>query len=193
MTARNDTVRAFVALPCPPAIREAIEADLPGWHRLGGRIRWSPPERIHLTLRFLGDSRSDQLAEVRRGLRGIADDVEPLEVRPTEVGAFPHWRRPRVVWLGLDGGEALTELAGAVEAVVRSAGFEADDRDFRPHLTLARVKGRRGVKRVIRAVRGWRPETGSEIVDEMILFESELRPEGARHTPIGRFRLGGER
>lgn len=193
MTARSDTVRAFVALPCPPAIRAAIAAELPDWRELGGRIRWTPAERIHLTLRFLGDSSPVQIAEVRRGLRGIGDEIEPLEVRPTEVGAFPRWRRPRVIWLGLDGGEALTGLAGAVEAVARSAGFEADDRDFRPHLTLARVKGRRGVKKVARELRGWRPETGSEIVDEMILFESELRHDGARHTPIERVRLGGER
>lgn len=191
MTARSDTVRGFVALPCPTGILEAIEDALPEWRDLGGRVRWTPPERVHLTLRFLGESAPDQIAAVRRGLRGIAEETDPLEVRPTEVGAFPHWRRPRVVWLGMDGGEPLSRLADRVEEVALSAGFEADDRDFRPHLTLARVKGRRGVKRVVRAVRAWRSPEEPEIVDEMILFESELRSDGALHVPIERFPLGG--
>lgn len=192
MPAREETVRAFVALPCPDRLRTAIGEALPGWRELGGRLRWTPPERIHLTLRFLGDSTPDEIAAVREGLRAVATRAETLEIRPDEVGAFPHWGRPRVVWLGLDGGDALAELAEAVEEVARAAGFEPDERDFRPHLTLARVKGRRGLERVVRAVRGWRPETGSEIVSGMILYESELAPEGARHTPIERFRLGGE-
>jgi len=190
MPGRDDTVRAFVALPCPPELRRAIASELEEWRGLGGGVRWTPPERIHLTLRFLGDSTPDEIEEVAGDLRGISARTGPLEVVPDGIGAFPGWKRPRVVWLGLDGGEWLERLAEAVEEAVRAAGFDPEERPFHPHLTLARIKGR-GAGRAIRAVRGWRPGTGREIVDEIVVYRSDLRPDGPRYTPIERFRLEG--
>ena len=187
-------MRAFVALPCPPRLRAALVEALDGWRRTQAAVRWAIPEQIHLTLRFLGDDAdSDRLGRLDAGLARVAENSEPLAVRPGPTGAFPGWRRPRVLWLGLEDDGALAGLARSVEAAVREAGFPADDRPFTPHLTLGRVKGRRGLNEVVGELRDWRAETGEEALEELIVYRSRLGPGGARHEPIGRHCLGRER
>ncbi|MGH7564612.1 MAG: 2'-5' RNA ligase family protein, partial [Gemmatimonadota bacterium] len=98
--------------------------------------------------------------------------------------------RPRVVWHELADHGALADLAGRVETAVREAGFPAEDRAFRPHLTLGRVKAPRGLDTVLDDLRAWRPETGLETLGVLIVYKSEIGPGGARHEAIGRHRLG---
>ena len=186
-------MRAFVALPSPPRLRAALGEALEGWRRSGAAVRWSRPEQIHLTLRFLGDDADpDRLARLDAALGLAAAGVPPLGVRPGPTGAFPGWGRPRVLWLGLENGDALGRLAAAVEEAAREAGFTAGERPFTPHLTLGRARGRVVEAAVLEAVRGWRPDTGEETLEELILYRSEIGPAGARHEALARHPLSGE-
>ena len=185
-------MRAFVALPCPPKLRAALHEVLTGWRRMRAPIRWSATEQIHLTLRFLGDDVDrDRLGRLDAGLARAAAAGAPLAVRPGATGAFPGWRRPRVLWLGLEDRGGLADLARRVEAAAREAGFPADERPFTAHLTLGRVKAQRGLDEIVGELRAWRPDTGEETLDELILYRSQLGPGGARHEPVKRHRLGG--
>lgn len=189
----DDPVRSFVALPCPPGLNGEIEAALCDWRRLDAAVKWADPSKLHLTLRFLGEASPEKLRALHRRLRESAAASAPILYCTGPTGAFPGWNRPRVLWLGLEDSGSLGRLAESVESAARAAGFESEERPFRPHLTLGRVKGRRGVRGAVETIRSWRPETAPEEVGEAILYRSELTPDGAIHSAMARYELGGER
>jgi 2'-5' RNA ligase len=183
-------VRLFLAAELPEAIRiglagaqRDLKTNCPGW-------RWVRPEGIHLTLRFLGEVPPGEDALQREGWRRAASSCRPTSIRIGGAGVFPSVRRPRVLWVGvteIGPGGRLEALSDAMECAARKAGFRPETRRFRPHLTLARV------------ARGGRPsapdhesvgEIGVVEISEVVLFRSELRPEGARYTALDRFPLG---
>lgn len=180
----RDTVRAFVALELPAGLRSAIErlsAELRP--RLAG-LRWVRPEGVHLTLRFLGDASPSQVERLRESLGPAAARCPRTEVAVGDLGLFPERGSPRVLWLGLELPEPIKALQAACEAAAVEAGFPAEPRPFRPHLTLGRWRDR--------APRPELPpvQLGAAGLETLVLFRSELRPEGAVHTPLERFALG---
>jgi 2'-5' RNA ligase len=191
MVTSADRVRSFVALPCPSQLRASIARAFETWTVSSEGVRWVDPGNSHLTLKFLGDASTDQLDRLDERLRAIAASVGPVEVHAGETGAFPNWKHPRVLWLGLVGAEPIVTLAETIEVAAREVGFEPERRSFSPHLTLARVKRPRSARRVARVVRGWRPSIGVEVVSEIVLYRSDLCSDGARHTPLARYELSG--
>ena len=180
-------MRLFLAAPLTEearhvlsrGIREAVPHGLPG--------RVVRPENWHLTLRFLGDV--DELAVDR--LLANLDEAElgdPLSIRWGGLGAFPRASRATVLWLGVErGSEELTRLAGLAEAAVVSAGFDSEDRPFRAHLTLSRIRPPRDVSDLIGQVR---PFGLVMPVDRIVLYRSHLGRGGARYEELEGFRLG---
>lgn len=183
-------VRSFVALPCPPGLRVAVSAALAAWRGLGGEVAWSDPATAHLTLRFLGDADPTRLERLHERLPEVARSSEAIRASPSATGAFPSWGRPRVLWLGMESGGAIERLAGAVEAAVRQAGFEREERRFTAHLTLGRVRGTRGIRRTADAVRRWEPREEAEAIPDLVLYRSYLGAGGARHVALARYPIG---
>jgi 2'-5' RNA ligase len=178
------SVRAFVALELDAGLREAVgELQARLRPRLGG-IRLARPEGIHLTLRFLGDTSPAQVETLRPRLAAAALGCPACEARARGIGTFPERGRPRILWLGLEVPPSVLELQEACERAARAAGFEREERPFRAHLTLGRWRER--------ASRPELPpvELGPTRLDTLVLFRSELRPDGAVYTPLGRFALG---
>lgn len=184
-------VRSFVAIPCPPGLREAIASALSRWSSIDAAVKWTDPGKLHLTLRFLGDAPPERLRELHRGLRESVGAAGPIRLAPSSTGAFPGWGRPRVLWLGFEESARLARLAEASEADARAAGFEPEERPFHPHLTVGRVKAGRGIRRVVEVLRGWSPGVEPEMADEIVLYRSELSSEGPRYTAMARYPLGG--
>jgi 2'-5' RNA ligase len=181
----DEPVRSFVALECEPGLQDALR-DLQARLRPHlGEARLMRPERIHLTLRFLGPSSPARLERLRPELAAAAAACPPCEARVRGVGTFPDRGSPRVLWLGIELPEALVALQGACERAARSAGFEPEPRGFRAHLTLGRWRER--------ASRPELPEVdlGQTRLETLTLFRSELRPDGAVYTPLARFPLAG--
>jgi 2'-5' RNA ligase len=181
-------VRAFVALPCPPDLRAAVARKIGDWRALGADVAWVDPAAAHVTLRFLGNADPAALDRLAGLLAEAAAAADAVHARPGATGAFPGWRHARVLWLALESGGRVERLAAAVEAAARAAGFEAEERRFRAHLTLGRVRGR-GAGDAAAAVREWRPGGGEEPIPEMVLYRSDLGPRGARHTALARFTI----
>ena len=182
------TIRTFIAIDLPPDVKAAL-ADVAatlGERVPRGTVRWVRPEQMHLTLRFLGDTPTGKLPTLADALDTLAANQAPFALRLTDVGCFPNARRPRVVWVGLGGEEAkLLALVAALEAALRPLGWPPEDRPFRAHLTLGRVKDERAAQGV-----DWSAAVPAldVPVTAVHLIESQLRPEGSvytvRHTSV---------
>ncbi len=178
-------VRAFVALTLDAALRARVVEVIGDLRPRVPDLRWLAPETIHLTLRFLGDSRPEALAVLEPLLAAAAARCPPSVAPTTGLGMFPERGSPHVLWLGLALPRPVLELQAECERAAVAAGFPREDRPFRPHLTLGRWRDR-----------ARRPELpaldlGAAALDRLVLFRSELRPSGAVHTPIATCALGG--
>jgi 2'-5' RNA ligase len=194
--ARDAAIRSFIAIELEDATRRAIAAAIrelrngPG----GDHIRWVRPETLHVTLRFLGDIDPARVPALTAALRAEAAGVSPFALTLGELGAFPSLRRPQVLFFRAGPQQPLAVLASAVERAVVQAGFAAETRPFRPHLTLGRA--RRGKHVPVTAP--VTPPGDSRVVDEIVLFHSQLALSGtdtatgtgATHTPLDRIALG---
>jgi len=135
-------VRTFVAVFPTPAIREALfraARDLPA----SKAFRLIGPEKLHLTLKFLGNVAKDDLSRVAQALELLRERHEPFEVSISGFGAFPSERKARILWTGVgEGSEPLRAVALSVEDLLEPAGFGREQRPYVPHLTLGRARGR---------------------------------------------------
>ena len=168
--------RTFVALALPPAQRALLAGYLERCAALAPGFRWVPAESLHLTLRFLGTVEEPVLRAVAAQLAEIRQ--APFDARVGGLGTFGG-RRATVAWLGLpEGGEEAATLAAACEEACRRAGLEPEERRFRPHLTLARARDRRGEPLPDLPAP---PELPAWEVTELVLFESRL---GGGRPPV---------
>jgi 2'-5' RNA ligase len=179
-------MRLFLAIPLTEEARHAVvhhlKSHLP--HPLPGRpVR---PELWHLTLRFLGEV--DE-AEADRVVHEVdaADRGPAFALRWGGLGAFPRPRRANVLWLGVDQGEREAQrLAAVVEEAAEGAGFPPEDRPFRSHLTLSRIRPDQDVTPILDAV----PPVGLAMpVDRVALYRSHLGPGGPRYEEMEAFPL----
>ena len=182
------TARLFVALPLPEAIRAlAAELMVPP---AGRDVRWTPPEQLHVTLRFLGDTPVEKIAPLAERLATVR--VEPFLLPLEDVGAFPSKSPPRVLWLGLGAGHPrLHQLRQQIDDLTIAAGLAADLRTFHPHITLARCPPTpAGASAAARWLKQHRDYAGPPFrVTTFALCASELRPGGAVHRTIRQFAL----
>jgi len=178
-------VRAFIALELEDRLRAALGELQQRLHPALGAIKLVRPEGIHLTLRFLGPTRPDQIAALAAPLAAAARACPPFAARVSGVGMFPERGSPRVLWLGIELPPAALELQRACERAARDLGFEREPRRFRAHLTLGRWRER--------APRPELPDCdlGETRLERLVLFESELQKGGAVYTPLRRLALGG--
>ena len=194
-----ETIRAFIAIPLPePVLDELVTLG----HRLERRVpsrsvRWVRPEGIHLTLKFLGDTPTNKLPEIKRALTAVARHAPPCTFTVGGLGCFPNPRRPRVVWVGVQEPTGrLAALQDAIEEVMAPLGYAPEGRGFTAHLTLGRIRrGTSGgdVAQVGQVVT--KTEVGSlgEVsAAHFSLIRSVLKPTGAEYTPLEEFLLHGE-
>jgi 2'-5' RNA ligase len=189
--ARDDEtrIRAFFAIELHGAARRAAGRRLEALRRRpgGDRIRWVREENLHVTLRFLGDIGTAEVPALLREVAREAAGTAPFAVRLGGVRLFPSARRPRVVALEVLPPEPLSALALAVERGVVAAGQAPEQRPFRSHLTLGRLRPGGPPPDVTVPDT---PDAETLGVTEVVLFQSELHRNGSRYTAVGRVPLG---
>ena len=132
-------MRAFIAIDLPEPLHAALAEAQQVFRSACRDARWTRPEGIHLTLKFLGEISDAQTKQVVEALAQIGP-FEPFSVEVKGFGFFPQAQRPRVFWAGVAAPPALAELAARVESHMEKIGFAREDRAFSPHLTLARFQ-----------------------------------------------------
>ena len=189
MPEQEESVRAFIAIELPPAVREEI-ARVQREARAGGFnfVKWVEAGSIHLTLKFLGSVPARQVADIVRALERAAGRRAPFRLAVAGAGLFPGASAPRVAWLGLEGDlDALRDLQESVEENVAPLGYPTERRRFAPHLTLARL--REGASPVERrrfgeALLALKSRSVEIRVGAIALMQSRLSPLGARYSRL---------
>lgn len=184
-----EQVRSFVAIELPEGLKQELDElvarlsqGLPG-------IRWVDPHSIHLTLKFLGNVRSDRLDDITRALGQAVRGVAPLRLSVGGLSVFPNARRARVAWVGVSGAtEQLQRLQRQVEVALAPLGFPEESRPFTPHLTLARIRDQAPLEvrqRLTQLLDGTTFTAAHLIeVDAIHLMRSQLTRQGALYSRI---------
>jgi 2'-5' RNA ligase len=193
--------RLFIAVPLPEtavtAIRDLVERVQGEVEANAGgprsAVRWVRLDGLHLTLRFIGPTPRERVATVASAVEAAVAGVAPVNVAIGGAGAFPSPARPRTLWLGVTaGGEALEVLARRLNRELGDAVGGADDRAFRPHLTLGRADGRREGPLAARRLAARAGDLDVRFVaDRIVLFESITGGGPARYVPLHEARLAG--
>jgi RNA 2',3'-cyclic 3'-phosphodiesterase len=171
----------------PESIRATLRRKQSAFRSVSPGARWTQPEGIHLTLKFLGEISDGKVREVSERLRKLGP-FEPFAIRVTGLGFFPDGRRPRVFWVGIEESPSLLRLAEQVDKAMETIGFAREERAFRPHLTLARFREPQTQPALQRAIsQPNEQDLGSFKVSEFFLFESKLSPHGAEYRKVERF------
>ena len=179
-------MRLFFALPLPPDLKEKLRPTLEAARKVSGDgVGFTKLEQLHFTLAFLGEQPGPEKAlAAGESLR----EVPGFELVLSGVGAFPSTMRPRVLWVGVTGGAAeLIAVAERLRAALAQQGFAVEERKFRPHLTLGRVRpqGERGAQRALATIPPG--ELARCTADEACLMQSVLGKGGATHTVLRAF------
>jgi 2'-5' RNA ligase len=187
-------IRAFLAIDPPEEIfSEIINIQERLRKAIQGDIRWVRPEGIHLTLKFFGYVYESDIANISHVVKNNVAKTKALMLNVRSVGAFPSVTRPRVLWLGIDGDtETLINLQMEIDAGLQDYGFKKEDRPFRPHLTLARIKEYKGLTGLAETVKKNEDYiAGSFTAGGLTLFKSDLKPTGAIYTKLDYFPFPG--
>ena len=148
------------------------------------KVTWVPADRLHLTIRFIGEVDDQRAAAVCEALRPPLA-VDRFELALANAGAFPKGGSPRVLWIGVTAGrDALLAIEREVTSRLTPLGIEEEDRAYSPHLTLARVRESAGL-RTARLLEGLTDrEIGTVRVDAITLFQSKLSPTGPMYMSL---------
>lgn len=187
-------IRAFIAIELPQAARRAL-SDLQD-HLKQERltVRWVRPEGIHLTLKFLGDIPAEQVDTIGQAVDNAIRGYHALKLAIQGLGVFPRVRKARVIWAGLTGETAaLFDLQAAVEEALETVGFPRERRRFKAHLTLGRFKKSPPPPELVALLEQHSDYPPCELpLSRVVLYRSELRPQGARYTPLLTAPLGSD-
>jgi|SRR5215471_3278005 len=179
-------MRLFTALDLPPAVVDSVD-ELLRRLRPTARVRWSPAENLHITIKFIGEFPEARIAELNQALAGVPRRAA-IPVRIRRVGFFPNARNPNSFWCGVESPE-LETLAADVDRAI-SALIVSRETGFTPHLTLARSRKRGDMAR-LREVSAELPslEFGQFEAGSFFLYQSRPTADGSVYTKLAEFSL----
>lgn len=185
-------MRLFAAIDIEPAVRERLgkaqERLKEQLHLSGHQVKWVDPEQIHLTLKFLGEVRDDQITRVCDTLRRTAAQYASFDIEVRGLGVFG--RPARVVWAGISDCPPLFQLQKDLEREFEKLGWDRENRAFEGHLTVCRVKNASAGDKLEKAVAGCEQEVfGPVTAGEVVLYQSILGSGGPSYTVVSRASL----
>ena len=187
-------IRAFLAIEPPEDILRKISGLQEKLKReISGRISWTRPHGQHLTLKFCGDISAEDVKNICAVVQKHTASEASLNLKIEKLGVFPAARRPRVLWCGTTGDvEKLFALQKKMDGDFAKIGFPAEDRPFRAHLTLARIKDLRELTGISEALTKYSSFTaGGFVCRNLALFQSNLSAQGAIYTKLEMFSFSG--
>ena len=186
------TLRLFIAIEIPSEIKAQFVSLIRELKSTDADVRWDSPEKLHITLKFLGDTREEQLPEINLKLGQIAAQFAPFVLRYSGIGCFPNNKEPRIIWGGVeDLQNAISPIVESIELSMSILGFEREKRKFHPHVTIGRIKSQRNIRGLLRTMESTTLESHTTNVSHLILVRSTLKPAGSEYSTIRTFQLSG--
>lgn len=176
------TMRVFIAIDVE--VNERIHQLYQALSNTGAKLKMVEPENMHLTLKFLGEVDEQTVERVKEQMRDAVADISPYTAALQGVGVFPGRQHIKVVWIGFqDRGETVA-LSKNIDEHLFTLGFKKE-RNFHPHVTIARMKSREGKDEVIRVVEAHEhTEFGNVMCDRITLKHSVLTPKGPIYSDV---------
>ena len=157
----------------------------------GAHLKFVDLSHIHMTLKFLGDTKEEHVPKIRAVLEEGLKNMEPFKIELRGCGAFPSLNYIQVIWIGALNAEMLGKIAFYLEDELEPLGYRREKRGFSPHITIARVKSARNMEQVKKLLREKCEESfGEQIIDSVKLKKSELTPRGPIYTTVEEVKLG---
>lgn len=177
-------MRIFIAARIPKEIRLEIKIYIDQIKpRLEG-VRWEHDDRYHITLKFLGETDSSKLSDIEKVLRELVKDYSPFRLSISGLEALPNFKNPRVIVIELDKNDDLFKFQSEIEGSLYRIGFAKEERPFKSHITVGRVKLRPRISGILNS-----PDKITFTVSEIAIINSVLGKEGSRYNDISIFRL----
>ena len=176
----------------PEETREEIGRFQSKLKKSGADVNWVKTDRMHLTLKFLGDTEENRLPTLIEALNRIAQGHPCFAFSLDGVGAFPKMEHPRILWIGIqEGREALVSWAQKIEEGCGELGFPAEERPFSAHLTVGRIRSAKNLPDLVEKLQTAQFRSSHPIpIDRVILFQSVLGPHGPTYIPLAQIPLG---
>lgn len=153
-------------------------------------IKWVDPVNIHITLAFLGDTEEKRIKTLANMLKESCSGFQGFDFLLAGTGVFKNYRDPRVIWVGIKSQEKLSQLYDKIVKGLNKAGFGIEERQFRPHLTLGRIKSVKDTENLKKVLEKYRDIEFQKVeVKEVILFESILMQTGPIYKPLAKYQL----
>ena len=172
-------MRLFIAIPLPQQIEELLGKIILSLKQTRANVKWVASNNIHLTLKFLGETDEKKVPHIIEDIKRAGSSCKAVNSRLEGLGGFPNLRKPRVIWAGLsEGVDTLAKIAGDIENGMEKLGFEKENRPFKSHLTLGRVKDNFGMAELAKAIENYKLQPENFVLDKIVLFKSTLTPRG---------------
>lgn len=184
--------RIFCAAELPDHVRAQLQDHIQRLRKNFSDVAasWSRVENIHLTLKFFGNVELNKLPAISAAASRTVKEFSAFQISIGNTGVFPRPSRVQVLWIGVnDPSEKLSALQKLFEEECAAVGFAKEDRAFRPHLTIARIRKPEGARRLADTHLKMQFESIPVTLTELIVFRSELSPKGSKYTPISRHQL----
>lgn len=183
----SETWRLFCAVELPEEVRRQLEEHILKLRKAVPDVAasWSRVESIHLTLKFFGNVAVDRIPAISAAASRTVQEFAAFPIGICDTGVFPRPSRPQVLWIGVsDPSGKLSALQKRLENECAAEGFAKEDRAYRPHLTIARIRRPEGGRRLADAHLQMQFPTIEVELNELVVFRSELSPKGSKYTPI---------
>ncbi|HZI61081.1 MAG TPA: RNA 2',3'-cyclic phosphodiesterase [Pyrinomonadaceae bacterium] len=185
----SDEWRTFCAIELSHEVQERLAEHAQQLRQKNpeASASWSKPENVHLTLKFFGNVPTQNLAKISTAASRVAKDFSSFQIRIGSTGVFPRRSRPQVLWIGVeDSSGRLSDLQLRLEEEFAREGFAKEDRGYRPHLTIARLRRPEDARQLAEAHIQTKFSFIEVPVNEFVLFRSELSPKGSTYTVISK-------
>ena len=182
--------RTFIAIDIPASSKINECLDTMSLRLAGEKIRWVDGNKLHLTLKFLGDTGEKSVDDIKILLKDLTQDCSAFTITIRNVGVFRNMRNPRIIWLGIDPCSELMHLYAEIESQISRLGFPAEERRFSPHLTVGRIKILENKQALMQIMKDFQEQVLHQfVVPGVIFYESILKKEGPEYIPLGKYRL----
>ena len=187
-------MRLFIALPLPDEVEQFLSNTIDDLKQKQGRVKWVDSKNIHLTMKFLGETDESKIEAISTAVKKVASRYSSVKSTIYKIGGFPNLRRPRVIWAGIenkkDNIEKLEAIALNIEDEMAELGFEKENRKFKSHLTLGRVKDNRNLAKLTEYLENYQFQPQDILFDRIVLFKSTLTPDGPIYERLCEAKLG---